>query len=341
MAPSADRPRRPRAVIAGLCTFDLIQQVERVPAANEKATARRQVVAAGGPAANAAATFAHLGGDATLITAVGDHPLAAGVKADLADLGVTLVDLAAGDPRPPAVSSVLVTAGTGARSVVSRNAAGRDVRAPDDLDALIGDADLVLVDGHHPALARAALSAARDRLTLLDGGSWKDHLPELLPLVDIAICSADLRPPSGGPTLPFLREQGVRWAAVTDGPNPVRWAGPASSGEIEVPAVDAVDTTGAGDVFHGAFAYAVAAAGALDAAPLTAAGLTGTVLTEAVLTEAASTGTGSIGTLSAEPASTGATLTEALFTDALRRAGEVAARSCRSFGTREWMRPAA
>lgn len=290
----------PSAVFAGLCTLDLIQQVDHVPAADEKITAGRQVVAAGGPAANAAATFAHLGGAATLVTGVGDHPLAAGAKADLARLGVRLVDLAAGDPEPPAVSCVLVTAGTGTRAVVSRNATGQRLRVPDDLDSLVHGAELVLVDGHHPDLAAAALRAAADRVTVLDGGSWKEHLPGLLPLVDVAICSADLRPPGGEPTLAYLAERGVAWRAVTAGPRPVRWAGPASAGdlagEIEVPRVDAVDTTGAGDVLHGAFCHAMLTAGTLD---------------------------------------------EAAFVAALRRAAEVAAESCRWFGTREWMKRAA
>jgi sugar/nucleoside kinase (ribokinase family) len=254
----------PSAVFAGLCTLDLIQEVDHVPAADEKITAGRQVVAAGGPAANAAATFACLGGSATLVTGVGDHPLAAGVKADLARLGVRLVDFAAGDPAPPAVSCVLVTAGTGTRAVVSRNATGQRLRVPDDLDGLVRGAELVLVDGHHPDLAVAALRAAADRVTVLDGGSWKEHLPRLLPMVDVAICSADLRPPGGAPTLAYLAGQGVAWRAVTDGARPVRWAGPASAGEIPVPEVDAVDTTGAGDVFHGAFCHALLRAGTLD-----------------------------------------------------------------------------
>jgi sugar/nucleoside kinase (ribokinase family) len=285
-----------QGVFAGLCTFDLIQRVERLPGPNEKVTADRQEVAAGGPATNAAATFAHLGGTATLLTAVGRHPLAAGITADLGDLGVRLVDLAADDPAPPAVSSVLVTAGTGTRSVVSRNAAGRSVAVPARPD--LGDPAVVLVDGHHPALARAVLEAGRGRaVTVLDGGSWKPHLPDLLPLVDVAVCSADLRPPTGEPALGYLRRQGVRWVAVTDGPNPVRWAGPdGTGGEVAVPPVAAVDTSGAGDVFHGAFAYAVAGAGVLD---------------------------------------------EPVFTAALAFAAGVAARSCRSFGTRAWMRDGA
>ncbi|WP_234375205.1 PfkB family carbohydrate kinase, partial [Streptomyces scabiei] len=108
---------RLRGLFVGLCTLDVVQLVDRVPGANEKLTAREQVVAAGGPAANAAVTFAHLGGAATLLTAVGHHPLGVAVAADLDRQGVTVVDLAAGSAEPPAVSSVLVTAAGGDRAV--------------------------------------------------------------------------------------------------------------------------------------------------------------------------------------------------------------------------------
>ena len=283
-------------MFAGLCTLDLIQAVDRLPGPNEKVTALDQAVAAGGPAANAAVTFAFLGGGATLLTCVGRHPLADGIRADLSQAGVRLVDAAEADDRPPPVSSILVTAGTGDRSVVSRNAAGRDLAPPAELHALVGQARAVLIDGHHPRLAHAAARAAREqrRPCILDGGSWKDNTDSLLPYVDVAVCSADFRPPeAAGDVLGYLLGCGIAWAAVTDGPRPVAWAAQGGrSGTVPVPTVDVANTLGAGDVFHGAFTYAVAAHGALD---------------------------------------------EGVFTTALRFAAEVAARSCRTFGTRAWM----
>jgi sugar/nucleoside kinase (ribokinase family) len=292
---------QPAALFTGLCTFDLIQAVARPPGPNEKVTAAGQLTAAGGPATNAAVTFAFLGGQATLLTGVGRHPLAAGMRADLRCAGVRLVDAAEADDSPPAVSSILVTQGTGDRCVVSRNARGQALDPPPGLAALVDEAQAVLIDGHHPALAVAAAQAARDRRRpcILDGGSWKPATAGLLPYVDIAVCSADFRPPgqqatSAGDTLDYLLDSGVRWAAVTDGSRPVRWASRARGGQpdIPVPVTAVADTLGAGDVFHGAFTHAIAARPVLG---------------------------------------------ENELASALQFAASVAAHSCQTFGTRAWM----
>ncbi|MFF3371542.1 PfkB family carbohydrate kinase [Streptomyces sp. NPDC002680] len=275
-----------------------MQLVEQTPSSNQKLTARQQTVAAGGPAANAAVTFAHLGGAARLLTAIGSHPLGLAVAADLRRLGVTVSDLAAGSVEPPAVSSVLVTESSGDRAVVSTNATGHRLTPPDDLDALVAACDIVEFDGHHAELARAAAHAARaaERRTVLDGGSWKAGTQDLLPLIDVAVCSDDFHPPgthTPEDTLRFLREHGVRWAAVSRGGRPIVWAGPDGGGTVDVPAVPVADTLGAGDVLHGALTH------------------------DLTLYDR---------------------LTPRDFAEALRNAATVASRACASFGTRAWMR---
>ncbi|MEV6350402.1 PfkB family carbohydrate kinase [Actinoplanes sp. NPDC051851] len=257
-------------LLAGLCTLDILQFVEKYPADNEKVTALAQTVAAGGPATNAAATVTHLGGSAVLLTAVGRHPLAAGIHADLAERKVRLVDLTPADAGAPSVSSIVVSAGTGNRAVVSTNGAARTLGVP-DLSPFLGGIQAVQVDGHYPALATAVLSEARRRgiPTLIDAGSWKPVTPELLPLLDVVVCSADFRPP--GVTTEhqiarFLEGHGVRWIAISRGADPLlRWTG---DGFVEqaVPCTTVVDTLGAGDVLHGALTLGVARRWPLTAA---------------------------------------------------------------------------
>ncbi|GIF16835.1 PfkB family carbohydrate kinase [Actinoplanes teichomyceticus] len=251
-----------RVLLAGLCTLDVLQLVERYPADNEKVTALAQTVAAGGPATNAAATVAHLGGSAVLLTAVGRHPLAAGIHADLAQLGVHLSDLSADDPGAPPVSSIVVSAGTGNRAVVSTNGAARTLTVP-DLAPLLAGAAAVQVDGHYPELATAVLTEARRRgiPTVLDAGSWKPVIPQLLPLLDVVVCSADFRPPGvagGPPVAAYLSAHGVGWIAVSRGAEPLlRWT-PGGFVAQPVPRPAVLDTLGAGDILHGALTLAVA-----------------------------------------------------------------------------------
>ncbi|WP_248965182.1 PfkB family carbohydrate kinase [Sphaerisporangium perillae] len=299
----------PRALFAGLCTLDLVQSVERMPSANEKVTALRQSVAAGGPATNAAVAFSFLGGSATLLSAVGAHPLAAGIRADLAEYGVRLVDLTPEAADPPTMSTIMVTRGSGDRAVVSVNAAGRRLRPPPDLAELVAAHQVVHLDGHHPDLALAAARLAREqgRLTVLDGGSWKPGTAELLPYVDVAVTSADFHPPgtrTPEDTLAHLRAAGVPWAAVSRGDAPVMWQGPGEARFRPVPAVDVVDTLGAGDVLHGALTFALSRLLAGGPAAVSPAGR----------------------------------LTGDTFAAALDFAIPVASASCRSFGTRSWMR---
>src|SRR3954470_4888131 len=153
-APASEKT--PVGVFVGLATLDVIHRIAKPPAVNEKVTSTAQFVAAGGPAANAAVTFAGLGGDAVLVTALGDDPVAELIRADLAAYGVTVVDAAAGTTRAVPVSAVSVVESTGDRSVVSLDAVNSDAPAPADLGDLVSGADVILVDGHHPLIARAA-----------------------------------------------------------------------------------------------------------------------------------------------------------------------------------------
>ncbi|MFI6029216.1 PfkB family carbohydrate kinase [Amycolatopsis magusensis] len=236
-----------RVVLAGLSTVDLVQRVAELPSPGEKVQSLAVEVAAGGPAANAAVTVAALGGEAVLLTVLGAHPLASLARADLEAYGVRVVDALPSRVSPPPVSAVSVRDSDGERTVVSHNAADvPDFPVSSLVDEVSGDC--VLLDGHHPALALAVARRARELgvPVVLDAGSWKPVLTELLPLVDIAACSAHFRAP-----VPLE----VPVVITTAGAEPVRYSTVDGSGTVPVPEVEAADTLGAGDVWHGAFAH--------------------------------------------------------------------------------------
>ncbi|WP_024285809.1 PfkB family carbohydrate kinase [Cellulomonas sp. KRMCY2] len=313
--------RHPGLLLAcGLTTLDVVQTVEHVPSADEKVVATGLSVGAGGPAANAAVTCVALGTPARLVTRIGGGALGRAVAADLLEHGVEVADRA-GASAVPAVSTVLVTRATGQRAVVSVNAtlgagagagAGAGVGAGAgagaglsgaELERLLDDVGVVLVDGHNLDLAVAVASAARDRgvPVVLDGGSWKPGLEQLLRVVNMAVLSADFRVPGGGvpggavadgapggaaadggvraldpvgaldradalATLLAVADAGPSFVARSQGGGPIQALRAGSIETIAVPAVRVADTLGAGDVLHGALCawVAVHGVGAVD-----------------------------------------------------------------------------
>ena len=220
--------KAPVGVFIGLATLDVIHRIAKAPAVNQKITSSAQFVAAGGPAANAAVTFAGLGGDAILVTALGDDPVAELIRADLAAYGVSVVDAAAGTTRAVPVSAVSVVESTGDRSVVSLDAVNSDASPPGDLGDLVADADVVLVDGHHPLIARAAAGHAAARATTLvvDAGRWKPVMSDIVPHATDMVCSNDFRMPGAddsAATAAALVRSGVRTVVTTHGGDPVEW----------------------------------------------------------------------------------------------------------------------
>jgi sugar/nucleoside kinase (ribokinase family) len=246
---------RHTVLCAGLATVDIVYRVTQIPGVDEKAQATAVEIAAGGPAANAAVTAAALGAQVTLLTAVGTHPLGELIRADLTAHGVRVLDASPASAQPPPVSAITVLETTGARTIVSRNAGDARVEVP---PGGLPDADLTLVDGHHPALAVAAARAAR-RL-LVDAGTWRPVFADILPLAEVVACSSAFRHPAQtGPGDEALATAvGAPHMLITHGADPVRWFSGVRSGEIPVPAVPAVDTAGAGDAFHGALAATLA-----------------------------------------------------------------------------------
>jgi sugar/nucleoside kinase (ribokinase family) len=265
----------------GVAVLDVQQTVDRLPGPDEKLVANDLLVVSGGPAANAAVTAAALGVGARLVTRIGASPLGTLISADLAAHGVEVVDRAGPRDRP-AISTVLVTRGTGQRAVVSVAASRDEGAGPDGRPegtgwarALVAGVDAVLVDGHHLDLALPLAAAARAAgvPVLLDGGSWKPGLERLLALVDIALVSEVLTVPAAvvadagiavDDVLAAVRALGPPVVARSRGPLPIEVLTGARRAQVAVTRVDVVDTLGAGDVLHGALAAWLAVRGSTD-----------------------------------------------------------------------------
>lgn len=252
-------------LFVGLMTLDVAYLVEAVPAANQKVVALDWVTAAGGPATNAAVTFGYLGNRPQLMGGLGSHPMAQLIRTELASLGVAIADLRPDGTVPPAVSSILVTQGTGDRAIVSLNA----VKAQANVSCITaeiwqqldqGAIDVVLIDGHQMSVGEAIARCARARSVpvVVDGGSWKPGFETVLAHTDYAVCSANFHPPgcqTPAEVWAYLQACGVPHMAITHGENPIQYLSHGVYGTVSVPTVAVADTLGAGDIFHGAFCH--------------------------------------------------------------------------------------
>ena len=240
----------------GLMTLDCIYQAQRPPQANEKLVAAAALMAAGGPATNAAVAFAALGGRATVTAAVGQHPITALLREDMSQVEVSINDLTPQRQEPPPISSIVVSKNSGERAVMSRNAVGLQVEHQ-SVD-LTNDIDVVLVDGHQMALGQQIAKAANSLgiPVVVDAGSWKAGFEQVLSLATVVIASANFHPPNGQKALTYLQSLGIPYIAITHGEQPIVFSDRGQLGELPVPTTPVVDTLGAGDIFHGAFCHA-------------------------------------------------------------------------------------
>ncbi|MEK0190841.1 PfkB family carbohydrate kinase [Microcoleus anatoxicus] len=244
----------------GLGTLDLIYLAQKPPGENQKVVASDCTIAAGGPAANAAVTFSYLGNRAIWAGVLGTHAIAQLIKNDLAEYNVRIIDLGLRRSDSPPVSSIIVTQGTGERSVISMNATKSQVDTQTINPDILTSVNIVLIDGHQILASTQIAKIAKSQNTpmVLDGGSWKPGLDEILPFIEWAICSDNFHPPNcynPEEVFAYLSAAGIPNIAITRGEKPISYLSNGNYGSIEIPQIEATDTLGAGDIFHGSFCH--------------------------------------------------------------------------------------
>ncbi|WP_072390737.1 PfkB family carbohydrate kinase [Hyphomicrobium sp. CS1GBMeth3] len=252
-------------VVVGHTALDRVYRIESFPGKPTKVRALDHREEGGGSAANAAAAAAVLGGAVRLWSRVGDDDAGEKARRQLARCGVDVggVLTCAGAKTPTAA---VIVDSNGERLVISED----DHVLPMEADWLplseIASAGAVLSDLSWLEGTRAAFAAARavGVPTLVDvdlGGGIL--LERVIEVTDYAIFSGPaferfVPGADDEARLSALLDLGLRHAGVTRGKRGYLWAtgeGRQSQEAFEVPVVD---TTGAGDAFHGVFALALA-----------------------------------------------------------------------------------
>lgn len=233
----------PQGYFIGLTTLDYVFYIDSQPGNNEKAKTGHFKRFVGGPAANAAITYSLLGGDAVLVTCLGNTVESGIVEGILNGYGVTVLNCTDDDTMPN-IAAITVDP-SGDRRILSGQNQYQDISIP-----VLEKPDFCLFDLNQQELSLGILKDC-DCEIVVDAGSWKGETAEFLKRADVVIASENFSDPSGN-NIFSIKECVNAKKAVTRGEKPILLV----NGEIPVEAVECVDTLAAGDIFHGAFCYA-------------------------------------------------------------------------------------
>lgn len=247
----------------GACTEDVMMRIEKMPVRNQRIAAKAFTRCCGGVAANAAAAFRFLGGKGGVITAIGDDDSGRFIRGDLDRQGYDYLQVHTLAGCASSISTIQVEDG-GHRSITHFGGSISKLTFDMiDLDALL-NAKIVhmgVLNGECMIEAAHAVKKRGRGLVSIDGGNLeKDLVEELLPYCDIYIpddvTAARTYQMTPEEACRYFREKGVSVAAVTAGGEGSYALDAKGAYHIPAMKVNVVDTTAAGDNFHGAFLYA-------------------------------------------------------------------------------------
>ncbi len=249
----------------GMATMDILTPVAQLPKSDEVSSVESIALCGGGPVATALAVLARMGARTEYLGTLAGDSWGEAIRRDLDQLGVGTAHCQRVEEAQSIVSVILIEQQSGNRAILYHSD-GFPELPPEAVDpALVAGARIVHLDGFH---LQAALQAARIAhregvLVSMDGGAgvrW-EGTELLLELVDILIVARGFAVLFTGiedewDAARALSRHGARQVVVTDG---IRgswfWDGHVALHQ-QAFRVEPVDTTGAGDVYHGAYLYA-------------------------------------------------------------------------------------
>lgn len=247
----------------GICAVDYLCLLAHYPKLDEKLDAEQFSYQGGGPVPTAMVTLARLGAKTSYIGIVGDDHngrfLLEQFKKEGVDTSAVIVDKNCTTNQ----AFIWIDNHTGKKSIVLSRHSSTVPLLPDEISVKhVTSTKFLHVDAREVEATLKAIQLAKKAgvKVVLDAGSKRNEINKILKLVDYPIvsesfCHSYLKTQNYEEGLAKLLKMGAKTAVITCGENGCY--GSDKSGVFYQPAfkVDVVDTTGAGDVFHGAFIY--------------------------------------------------------------------------------------
>ena len=254
----------------GASTLDRFIVVDHFPTGREVQQAISSTTDGGGPVATALATAGKYGSRTVMIDRIGDDMVGRYILEDFHKYNVNTEGIQVDVDAKSGTATILVKQKTGERAVFFERSTASDPEFLDNYQGLIENASIVHINGRHRHLMRTAIDIARQSGTIisLDGGAQR-YDEDMKPITEsshVVIVARDYAEKYTGTTnleeaCRIIHDRGALIAGITDGANGSYFVWPDGTAYRcqPFPQEHVVDTTGAGDSFHGAFLSKLAA----------------------------------------------------------------------------------
>lgn len=260
-----------KILCVGHSAFDITYLLKKFPVENKKYQAEERTMVSGGPAGNAAYLLGKYGEKVSYITVLGDDFYGNEIIKDLKNVGVDTKNIVMDKKYITPCSLIIANGSTGSRTIINY----REEKEIFDLKVNYKTSPkIILYDGHELQIALTVNKLFPSAISVLDAGSYKEGTLVLGKLVDYFICSEDfameyckinkIEEKDFDYVLEKLKELNKNTIIVTLGERGAIMKKEDKIIKYEAFKASAIDTTGAGDIFHGAFVYGLSNGFSID-----------------------------------------------------------------------------
>lgn len=251
-----------KVVCVGHSTFDTTLPMDFYPTENLKYRISNHIECGGGPASNGAYLLAKWGMDTSLFSAVGDDYYGHQIIDEFRNVGANIDGIEVHSDYMTPSSYIIANRSKGSRTVItSKGEPIRRLRHNGEVKA-----DLILIDGEHPETALEVLKFNPEAISVLDAGRLTDDTRKLGKLVTYVVCSKVFAEDFADKKIDVTDMDSLIYCyeklkAYFQNNIVITLEDKGSFTKLDdyqiLPSVkvQAVDSTGAGDIFHGAFTY--------------------------------------------------------------------------------------
>lgn len=250
----------------GQSAYDITLPMDHYPVENKKVRVEGKVECGGGSASNCAYLLAKWGMEVYFAGIVGNDYYGNRIIEEYQKIGVNTKYLQVSDKYSTTSSYIIANTDNGTRTILTN-------RNPDikmDIVPVEDQFDMILLDGYEKDFAKEVISKNPNAIKILDAGSMKEATVELAHMVDYVVCSHDFAEDYSGVKIDYndfdtivdsykaLKEKLKGNLIITLESFGCFTSVNGLYKTIPSIKVKAVDSTGAGDIFHGAFVYSIA-----------------------------------------------------------------------------------